>query len=360
MVILAVQMLVAIGGLYVSDIWAIFDYFSFISDWPWKIFLPFIIFGVVAIVAYYYALRTICFRKIPLWVPLLTLLVVLGLDSLGPASPLKLRANVVEANVATSSAAELYAIIPRLMDSSARLPEPIEAPLKQVVLEKAVPDRILSISVEAWGLFQNDDQNDKIERALKERLGADYTIRTVQRASYHGTINGEFRELCGWVILWMPSAKDAQAMRNDCMPAILAARGWKTYGLHGNSGLFYDRRRIYPAIGFETVTFREDFDRLEETPCKSIGFTGWCDQVVLRQGMKQLAQEERSFVHVMTLDTHLPLRATREEQRLCGKSNFDACVYMLRFSQSLRNIAEAITEAPVRPDVVFIWGDHPP
>lgn len=358
--ILSVQMLVVIGGLFVSDFWALFDYFAFVQDWPWEIFLPFIIAGVVAVAAYYYALRTVRFREVPLWAPVLALLVVLGLDSLGAANPLKLQANIVEANIATSSAVELYKAVPRLIDNSGKAPEPIDAPLKQVVLEKASPNRVLSISVEAWGLFQKDEYNARIESSLKEVLGSDYTVQNLQRVSYHGTINGEFRELCGLVILSMPSATDAQTVRDDCLPAILAAKGWKTYGLHGNSGLFYDRRRIYPALGFETVTFREDFDRIEQTPCQSIGFTGWCDRVVLRQGMKQLAQGERSFVHIMTLDTHLPLRATREEEQQCGKSNADACVYIHRFGQAFRNIAEAIAEAPVKPDIVFIWGDHPP
>lgn len=358
--IISVQMISAIGGLFVSDIGALIDYFGFVQEWPWGVYVPFIVGGAVIIGLYYFLLKTIDFRSIPLWAPLLLLGTTLALDVLGAASPLKLKYNVLEANVATSSAVELYGLSPRILHPVAWAPTPVNAPLKEIILKSPMPARALSVAIESWGVFQEDELNSRILENFEQLVGSSYQIHSQNRGSRSGTINGEFRELCGLTILSMPSAQEAYSVREHCLPAILASKGWDTHGLHGNSGLFYDRRRIYPAIGLENVRFREDFDRVETSPCRSVGFTGWCDPVVLRQGMTQLAASARSFVHVMTLDTHLPLRPVKGEVLNCGNTNEDVCLYVHRFRHTLDNIAKAINEAPVKPDMVFIWGDHPP
>lgn len=359
-VIAGVQITSAIGGLFVSEISALVDYFAFVEEWPWNIFVPFIVASVVFLMGYYVVLRKIDYRSVPIWVAPILLIIVICLDFLGTVSPLKLKNNLFEANIATSSAAEIYGLAPRILNPVAWEPSPVDAPLKQRLLGGVVPDRILSVAVEAWGVMQDEAFNHEIRSGFEQLIGNQYSIRSKNQASNTGTINGEFRDLCGLTIMSIPSAEQAKGVREHCLPAILAAKGWKTYGLHGNSGLFYDRRRIYPAIGFDNVRFREDFDKLETASCRSIGFTGWCDQVVLRHGLAQLSASKRSFVHVMTLDTHLPLKAAKGEMQRCSDVSEDICLYISRFSRALENIAKAINEAPVKPDIVFIWGDHPP
>lgn len=358
-VIAAIQAIAAIGGLFVSDLGALLDYFGFVQEWPWRVFLPFILGGVIVLACYYLLLRKVDFQLRPVWVPAALLAVVMGLDLLGAANPLKMD-KMLEANVATSSAVELLHLSSRLLNPVPWDPTPIDSPLKQRLVEGDAPAHILSVSAEAWGQMQDEAFNRQIEAGLVQLIGDTYVIQRQTRPSLTGTINGEFRELCGLTIMSMPSVEQAAGVREHCLPNVLAERGWKTAGLHGNSGLFYDRRRIYPAIGFQNVLFREDFDRLETTPCRSIGFTGWCDPVVLRHGLEQLASAPRSFVHVMSLDTHLPLKATEEEKARCSASPGEACIYVHRFGRTLENIARAINEAPVKPDIVFIWGDHPP
>lgn len=276
--------LLDIGGFYVPDIWSLVDYFGFIGEWPWRLFAPIIMAGVAAHVGYFVILRGINYREVPLWFPLALLLIVVCLDFFGAVSPIKFKASPIQGNIATSTAYEVLGHLPRLLKPTPWEPVPTQSVLKQHLLERAAPAHIMSVSVESWGVMKDDTLNRQITANLKSVEGL-YTVETQSRPSSVGTIVGEFRDLCGLTLLGMPSAEQASSVREHCLPNILAARGWKTYGLHGNSGLFYDRRRIYPAIGFENVWFREELDKAETTPCRAVGFPGWCDRVVFRRGL---------------------------------------------------------------------------
>lgn len=153
--------------------------------------------------------------------------------------------------------------------------------------------------------------------------------------------------------------------KGACVPARLAAAGWQTFGLHGNTGRFYARVLLYPALGFQGVRFHEQFDALERgsglAPCPTASnIGGWCDGVVAAEAVRLLGGAGKRFVHMMSLDSHLPILGDVPGcvagDQLCGHAG--------RVRASLVAIAAPLNAAmrakALAPDLILLWGDHPP
>jgi phosphoglycerol transferase MdoB-like AlkP superfamily enzyme len=165
------------------------------------------------------------------------------------------------------------------------------------------------------------------------------------------------RELCGLQLNGIPRSASERAPLGDCLPRALAARGYATSGWHGNSGSFYRRNDIYPAIGLEIVNSYETLRPRVSRLCQFL-FVGICDADVLRMAVGSFAKDERAFVHVMTLDTHLPLPPPKGAC-VDGK-NSQLCSWEEGIDRTLESIVQALRRATVKPDLVVLFGDHAP
>lgn len=149
---------------------------------------------------------------------------------------------------------------------------------------------------------------------------------------------------------------------DECLPARLGRRGYDTWALHGNGGEFYSRKTFYPLLGFRHAEFYDDFKRRSDRnpQCSGTVFQGICDEQVYQRALN-LFDGTRRFVHVMTLDTHLPVRSAQFPSCSASfKDDAGLCGYDRLVERSMRQLGEALRRAKSKPDLIFIYGDHAP
>jgi hypothetical protein len=108
--------------------------------------------------------------------------------------------------------------------------------------------------------------------ALQQR----YEIATIRVPFEGSTVPAEFRELCGT----RQRFRLSQIERMDfasCLPHTLKAKGMVTTGVHGFTGLFFQRLVWYPRLGFDRILFADDLQRSGLTEACRGAFEGACD-----------------------------------------------------------------------------------
>lgn len=222
----------------------------------------------------------------------------------------------------------------------------------------ALPPRILSVAIESLGAPARPGEFKDLLRELTGPLAPNYSVETATHLSLGTTFAGEVRELCGLRITRTPEAKDYGRL-SVCLPNRLRMAGYDTRALHGNGGKFYQRARLYPIMGFGKSYFYADLRRPGDV-CPDTSFNGVCDDKLFAAGLG-LFDQNRRFVHMMTLDTHLPIpRGVGENCSASFRDDPLLCRYDVRMSQTLRELVAAVSSARFPPDLIVVYGDHPP
>lgn len=359
--VIAIQLLLGIGLVYIDNISLLGEYVQFARYWPWGLIAFWLATAVVALAALYALLTRVKIAQARLLPVLILLVAVLSVDLLGRTAA---GFELIKTNAATSSTVRFAKVAKAWATSPGFVHEhhPGQSMAGVLMGEAVKPDRILSVSVEALGLSNNTVFNQAIVAPLQARLGGEYVVTVSSHAFKGATLAGELRELCGLRISGTPTRAESEAIRPECLPAKLKALGYQTTGLHGNSKYFYNRGELYKAIGFDKSIFYEDL--VGAKICKTRSFSGTCDADVFKAAIEAMGQGERGFAHVMTLQTHFPLAAMRPEDHDCSKigqmQDPNLCVYANQFADVMGGLSGSILAAKVKPDVVYIYGDHAP
>ena len=165
-------------------------------------------------------------------------------------------ANSVVLKVGLALAADAKRSRARRMDAVLTEADSAAGPLLAAARDPSsvLPNRIGLVNVESWGSFRQQEIADELTRAFRSpEVAARYTVEQGQ-VPFHGvTIDGEFRELLAGVRLgWMGQTVP------ECLPKLLAARGYEAISLHGFTSQFYDRVQWYPKLGFTRSLFAQD------------------------------------------------------------------------------------------------------
>lgn len=363
----AVQVLVGIGVIYLVDPVLVADYLAFASYWPWGEILKWLGLGSIGLLLIYLLVRRVPMGKAHLWPVVLAGLALVGAERLGGDSLARYKLGV---NVATSGARSLIHLVDAWVNYEGFKFEHLTTPSMDAIVstmsEAERPDHILSISVEALGRFQDDSQNQAMFASLVKAAGDTYAVSFDKRLYKGATLSGELRALCGIRALGAPSRETIKQIAPGCLPHRLAKAGYATLGMHGNTGYFYNRREIYPGIGFQKAMFLDDFHALYrgKEMCTDNTFAGVCDNVALAEGLKFSAEHKRSFVHLMTIQTHFPLNESSLGTKQCGQigtfTEPELCLYANSMSTLLGQLVAQIVAAPNPPELVYIFGDHGP
>jgi hypothetical protein len=224
---------------------------------------------------------------------------------------------------------------------------------------------LMVVVVEAMGQPTN--------AVLRERLNAIWTrpefasrfeITQGTTTYYSSTTSGELRELCQ---RW-GDYREIEGPQPNCIPAILAQRGYETRAYHGFVPNFFDRDRWYPLVGFEHLSFMEDLEHRGASHCPNV-FPGACDRDVPALISADIAQSNRpQFVYWLTLNSHLPVVANRELQtedcRQLGSTLDDSFPLVCRLFAIWDGSAEALARVVAEPDFppthILVVGDHMP
>lgn len=199
----------------------------------------------------------------------------------------------------------------------------------------------------------------------RPEVRARYTVTTGTTTFYGSTTSGELRELCG---RWGDYPELIEASDARCLPARLAAKGYRSEAWHSFKGSFFDRTQWYPHIGFDRMRFGDELRKQGADWCPGV-FAGACDRDVPRQiGAALKAAREPTFLYWLTLNSHVPVIA---DQRLgtadCAKFDaklYDAFPMICRLFQLYdaagRALAREITAADFPKTDILIVGDHLP
>jgi len=227
---------------------------------------------------------------------------------------------------------------------------------------ESLPPQILSVAVESLGLA-SDPARRTLLRPLLTVLGQRYAVRFGAHRFDGSTLPGEIRELCGLQADGIPNTPALLArLGATCLPARLRRLGYDTQALHGNGPLMYDRRAVYPAMGFNRRWFDADLRRAAPGTgtCPGTAFAGVCDADVYARALS-LFDGRRRFVHVLTLDTHLPLPTSGApacDSAFAG--NPGLCRYAQTTEASMRSLGQAVLGATHPPELIVVYGDHAP
>jgi hypothetical protein len=83
-----------------------------------------------------------------------------------------------------------------------------------------------------------------------------------------------------------------------------------------------------------------------------------CDKDLLSHAVSSFGRSDREFVHVMTIDTHLPL--TNPLIDCAAVADQQPCLFRSMLDDVFEDIGEAVAKAKFKPDAIFISGDHAP
>jgi len=133
-------------------------------------------------------------------------------------------------------------------------------------------------------------------------------------------------------------------------------------GIHGFSGAMFDRDLWWSLVGLQHNSFAETLKQQGLPSCGG-AFRGICDSNLVHLAFQE-AVSVRSFVYLLTLNTHLPLAAVSisdSERQMCSAERLDedVCQMVAQTGRVLSAIGKEAA-AVVRAPLIVVIGDHAP
>lgn len=232
-------------------------------------------------------------------------------------------------------------------------------------LQQPYSDKILLVVVESWGKLRKPEAQQQILQKLEAQKDRFEFLEQGYFDFVGATVNGELRELCHFYSTWgyKFALLDDQVFAH-CLPIKLKNQGYHTIGMHGTSGLLYDRVAWYPKAGFQQAWFGEHF--LNEERC--IAFKGVCDTALMGTVAETFKkyQNEKVFLYWLTLTAHQPyvqedIYNTRFNCTQFGmKDNGEICRNARLHTQFFDSLAELVQKPEMKGVEVILVGDHMP
>ncbi|HHV10386.1 MAG TPA: sulfatase-like hydrolase/transferase [Clostridiales bacterium] len=205
---------------------------------------------------------------------------------------------------------------------------------------------------------------------LKQSYSSGYLKVPVYGA---GTINTEFEILSGMSIDFFgtseyPYRTILQSTTAESICYNLAALGYRSYVIHNNTGIFYNRNIIFPKLGFDNFVSLEYMNDVEYTP------TGWAkDNVLAGQILSALENDtDKDFIYTITVQSHGKYQEVpTEENQIKASSKLPDTseaflnqveYYVNELHQTDAFIGDLLATLSTyeEPTVVVMFGDHQP
>jgi len=148
------------------------------------------------------------------------------------------------------------------------------------------------------------------------------------------------------------------------LPRTLAAEGYDTVTMHTNEAGFWNRRELYPALGFARYLDEEYFGKKDK-----IGFSA-SDEVLYRKGLEELLRMRDTgrpfYANLVTVTSHHPYNALpdRKNPYLAPEPYTGTKVgaYLSHMEYADRALGQFIAELKVSglwdESIVIVYGDH--
>lgn len=229
---------------------------------------------------------------------------------------------------------------------------------------------LILIMVESLGVpNHNKVMSDKLFAYYENSaIQARYDVSQGTSLYYNSTTSGEFREMCGQWGDYYELLDPADAAKLNCLPAMLAKKGYATHAMHSFKGEFFKRADWYPNIGFQKQEFWPDLQKKGAEWCGGV-FAGACDRQIpklLAESLKQADQP--TFLYWLTLNAHLPvptgLNLNADD---CGKVSPELakdfpmiCRQFAIFDDIDKALVKEITASDFPEADILLVGDHMP
>lgn len=226
---------------------------------------------------------------------------------------------------------------------------------------KRHPDgRAVLVLVESMGWHHDPGMRQwLLDRVSNPAIQRRYTLVDSEIGFTEATTSAELRELCG---LRGGYRNMSDGVGERCLPARLAALGWKTAGYHGFSGNMFDRNAWWLETGIAHGYFAQDLFQSGDRRCGG-GFPGLCDADVISRALAHAPP--RSFTYILTLNSHLPLTPVpipQDLQSICNHAGAteQTCLITATIGQALTALRLQLEAAQGVLPLVVVVGDHAP
>lgn len=182
-----------------------------------------------------------------------------------------------------------------------------------------------------------------------------------------GTANIEFEALTGFSMelfnAQMTTPYTMLVPEFSSFPSLvetLKKRGYETTAIHPYNTSMYKRKDVYRTFGFDHFLDEQTMKhkkKLENNPYIS-------DEAAYREVFDQLKNKQPQFLHLVTMQTHMPYENKYSDVSYTAKGDSSLAVknYLQDIaysSEALNNFLKKLDQLPKRTLVVF-WGDHLP
>ena len=258
------------------------------------------------------------------------------------------------------------------------------------VSEQAIQD-ILHQNPEVKGILANDAVKPNIviimqesfwdPRHLDQALGRNLLpffqknqiSQLISPSFGGGTANVEFEVLTSLNTAFFPNellyvSKVKRPMY--ALPFYLDGLGYQTIAMHNNYGYYYNRNKVYPALGFQQFIALENMVAQQDRH-KIFNAGGWATDLLIYENIKKVLQQgdQPKFIYAITVENHPMYNDDRY-----GKQQFKLSktlsplnqrklnTYTAGVARADQKLSEltAYLKTLKQPTIVLVFGDHLP
>ena len=225
---------------------------------------------------------------------------------------------------------------------------------------KPLNKKLLLIVAESWGQPNNSAIQDGVLQKLKAQHAHFDFFEQGSHPFLGLTVQAELRELCRLDSNTL-DLREVKSGFNNCLPNLLAKRGYKTHAMHNATSFMYGRDNWYKLAGFQRSWFKENLNIARQC----VPFDGICDWDMLPKLKQILAQYANIFSYWLTLTAHFYYAESdiHTQRFQCADYKLpkgDACQNLRHQAKFFDNLASIISNPEMRGVEIIIVGDHVP
>lgn len=205
------------------------------------------------------------------------------------------------------------------------------------------------IILESWGLHNNLQKRMEQIKPILMLSNNGYTVNLDSSLFFGGTSQAEARELFNksgeaYYSIIQHGFSDINGIAQQKKEA-----GYNTIALQSFSGFYSSGYHFRKAAGFNSIKDFSFFRQLAPTNYSN-HYISVNDEAVFDYGFKKLSNQNKAFLYILTINTHLPFHTQTGMSEL--ESQFQ------RIKQQFSFLANLLKKYPVNKLVIV--GDHPP
>ncbi|MFA7078231.1 MAG: LTA synthase family protein [Syntrophomonas sp.] len=143
----------------------------------------------------------------------------------------------------------------------------------------------------------------------------------------------------------------------NSLPNLLEHEGYTSVAIHGDDKEFWNRNRVFPALGFNRYIAEDEFDN------KTNGGMGILDESLFKQSLLEIEKlKEPYYLFIITLTSHMPFNAAADIGCLELPNDDETSRYLQTINYTDRVFGAFYNElgknGMLDNTVLIIYGDH--